>query len=138
MGLNEAGQMTTLTDDEKAGGSAVGVPVAGPLNTETQTKSNRASKQPAENPRSTVEFFFAADMKEHNRLSSREIHIDQKGSQANNKNVGKTTAPDESNLTPIVEQEATQDSSFSELQVNKRNLGIRDIAKGMFAGEDKN
>jgi hypothetical protein len=138
MGLSEAGQMTNLTNDEKAGASAVGVPVAGPLNTETQTKSNRASKQPSENARSTVEFFFAADMKEHNRLSSREIHIDQKGFQAKNKSVEKTVSPDESNLTPIVEQEATEDSSFSEPQVDRRNLGIRDIAKGMFAGEDKN
>jgi hypothetical protein len=129
--------MTTLTDDQTAEGSDVGVPVAGPPSSEKHGKSNRASKEPAGNARSSVEFFFAADMKEHNRISSREIYIDQKNSQPNNKSLAKIVAPDESNMTPVVEQEATEDSSFSELQMDKRNLGIRDIAKGMFAGEDK-
>lgn len=139
--------MKTVSDDEKVGGSNAGVALVSPQSLEKQAKSSGIRKESLENPRSSVEFFFAAAKKEQGKLSSREIYIDQKSYQQNAENVEKTVSSDgkldekvvlpESDSVPTIQKPFLQESNYSENELNKSNLGIRDIAKGMFGGERK-
>ena len=145
MGLTKAGQMKTVLDDEKVGGSNAGVALVSPQSLEKQAESNGTRKESVENPRSSVEFFFAAAKKEQGKLSSREIYLDQKSYQPNAENVEKTMssggksdekiAVPENGLLPKIQKPVLQELSYSENGASKIDLGIRDIAKGMFGGE---
>lgn len=147
MGLTKAGQMKTVLDDEKVGGSNAGVAIVSPQSLEKQAESNGTRKESVENPRPSVEFFFAAAKKEQGKLSSREIYLDHKSYQQNAENVEKTVSSDgklekkfilpENDSAPTIQKQVLQPVSYSKNESNKGNLGIRDIAKGMFGGERK-
>jgi hypothetical protein len=137
--------MTTVSEDEKEKSSALGASVAPAQSSENQAKLDRRSKEPSENQISSVEFFFAEDKQARNRIYSREVYFDQKTPQQNKKSAEGVISKEEMavGITTSLEIKSKQsndeigdeDESNSAIQGNRSDLGIRDIAKGMFAGE---
>lgn len=138
--------MTTISDNDKSK-VVVGAQAVSPQNSEKQAVVNRAARGAAQTTRSSVEFFFAIEKSEPGQLLSREIYFDKSSPKVDTSNAGLSPSSDSNLNQTATDPESTSNLSTKKVveeepnlptvETNKIDLGIRDIAKGMFAGEDK-